>query len=300
MPPTVATLACENCTRRKVKCNKIFPCTRCTHSGLACVPVVRSRRARGRNGGRHSGNEELHARIARLESLAQGFANSAATDEQEHRENPMNHGSSTSSPSIRTQSTAVPHSSSTGNEQRLGDSLWTQLKAEISGIRGILDDPIEEDEPRDGVLVETGGDSNAAQQCARIIFNEPLVVGRSFPHLEQHDIEYLFCVFRQRINIVVKVLHCPTFETQTRHSFGYKDSNSSDAYLETVQAAAFYACFSSLTEDECLTRFQSAKIDLLRKWRATVEDKLARSNFLISDRIETLQALVLYLVRTHD
>ena len=42
-------LSCEACTKRKVKCDKLIPCTNCQASGVLCVPVERRRRPRGRS-----------------------------------------------------------------------------------------------------------------------------------------------------------------------------------------------------------------------------------------------------------
>jgi hypothetical protein len=42
-------LSCELCRDRKVKCDKLTPCTNCAAAGARCVPVYRQRRARGRH-----------------------------------------------------------------------------------------------------------------------------------------------------------------------------------------------------------------------------------------------------------
>jgi hypothetical protein len=47
--PTPPQLSCELCRDRKVKCDKLTPCTNCATTGAQCVPVYRQRRARGRH-----------------------------------------------------------------------------------------------------------------------------------------------------------------------------------------------------------------------------------------------------------
>lgn len=47
-----AQLTCETCKRRKIKCDKLRPCTACRNAGTVCVPVERARLPRGRSGGR--------------------------------------------------------------------------------------------------------------------------------------------------------------------------------------------------------------------------------------------------------
>ena len=47
--PLMARLSCERCTKRKVKCDRLIPCTNCRNSGILCIPVERKRRPRGRS-----------------------------------------------------------------------------------------------------------------------------------------------------------------------------------------------------------------------------------------------------------
>ena len=66
-------LSCEACRQRKVKCDKLSPCTSCQRLGFVCVPVERARLPRGRTrkaperpGG---SDKELADRVAKLEQL---------------------------------------------------------------------------------------------------------------------------------------------------------------------------------------------------------------------------------------
>lgn len=71
-------LTCEACRQRKVKCDKLSPCTSCERLGLVCVPVERARLPRGRtrNPERIVGSDkELSERVARLEKLLKRVAN---------------------------------------------------------------------------------------------------------------------------------------------------------------------------------------------------------------------------------
>lgn len=44
-----ARLTCETCKRRKVKCDKLRPCTACRRAKIHCVAVERARLPRGRS-----------------------------------------------------------------------------------------------------------------------------------------------------------------------------------------------------------------------------------------------------------
>lgn len=45
----VPQLSCALCRDRKLKCDKLEPCSNCTSSGVACMPIYRPRLPRGRH-----------------------------------------------------------------------------------------------------------------------------------------------------------------------------------------------------------------------------------------------------------
>lgn len=72
-------LSCEMCRRRKIKCDKLDPCSNCTRMRVTCVSVERARLPRGRSGRgaaekRLNHDTRLGDRIARLEGLIRGIA----------------------------------------------------------------------------------------------------------------------------------------------------------------------------------------------------------------------------------
>lgn len=72
-------LSCEMCRQRKIKCDKLSPCTNCQRFGAVCVPVERVRLPRGRSG-RPSmdrpaeSDDNLRDRVSRIEQLLGGLA----------------------------------------------------------------------------------------------------------------------------------------------------------------------------------------------------------------------------------
>lgn len=71
-------LSCESCRQRKVRCDKLSPCTSCVRLGFVCVPVERARLPRGRtrkppDRGGHT-DKELADRVAKLEQLLRRVA----------------------------------------------------------------------------------------------------------------------------------------------------------------------------------------------------------------------------------
>lgn len=71
-------LSCESCRQRKVRCDKLSPCTSCVRLGFVCVPVERARLPRGRTRKPpervgHT-DKELADRVAKLEQLLRKVA----------------------------------------------------------------------------------------------------------------------------------------------------------------------------------------------------------------------------------
>lgn len=66
-------LSCDACRQRKVKCDKLSPCTSCQRLGYQCVPVERARLPRGRTRRAperaNVADKELADRVAKLEQL---------------------------------------------------------------------------------------------------------------------------------------------------------------------------------------------------------------------------------------
>ena len=62
-------LSCTHCRQRKVKCNKIHPCSPCQRSSLECVFPERARHPKKKKNGAKPTNEELLARLNRMEQL---------------------------------------------------------------------------------------------------------------------------------------------------------------------------------------------------------------------------------------
>lgn len=137
-------LTCEACRQRKVKCDKLNPCSSCQRLNLVCVPVERARLPRGRTR-KHTeritgSDKELSDRVARLEKLLKKVAN----------ERPAEESTSTTAPP----QTGVDSSSTLGNEGLTtgtgieGESWQTKDDASHSQLNSsALDSPVADDLP---------------------------------------------------------------------------------------------------------------------------------------------------------
>ena len=303
-----ALLACQRCTRLKTKCSKEQPaCAQCKNANVQCVPVLRARRPRGRNGGRGGRTAELYNRIGRLESLVKSLgADSTVSNDGSHplvtaKKAASEVGGRSSTSKCTPDGTLEsfnPGLVAVGPRSRfpMGSTLFAQLSEEFDSIRQILDDSSMDDTGE--LNGEHPGGSNGqriyAASCS--LFHSLPVPSGQVPVPSAENVDYLLAIFRTRVNPVVKAVHRPTFEGQIRSMLVHQRQWAQDQHLAAVHAAALYACVSSLTEFECKQRFQTPKLDLQILWRRDVEGRLSSSSFLVSERIETLQALIFYLV----
>ena len=73
MVATAVTLSCEQCRRRKTKCDKRSPCSACQQSGITCTAIQRPRRPRGRHARAKHNEDVINSRILQLEDLVRSF-----------------------------------------------------------------------------------------------------------------------------------------------------------------------------------------------------------------------------------
>lgn len=85
-PQNAPQLSCDLCRERKVKCDKLDPCTNCTAAGVTCRTIYRNRLPRGRHA--RSSTEDLDPPASRATGQARedGAAAAAQAANQELRE----------------------------------------------------------------------------------------------------------------------------------------------------------------------------------------------------------------------
>ena len=294
-------LACQRCTRLKTRCSKEYPsCAQCLKHNDICIPVSRARRPRGRNGGRHSEKAELSARIAHLEdlvkSMGEKMSNHPSPEKDEWSYNPSRHSKQPQSISSQQQSNSHHLGQVNGHTASapLGQSLFAQLSEELVGIREILDESISDEgmteSPRG---VET---DDVVHQSSRSWFF-PESASSPFQAVPRsEEVLYLLSIFRRRVHPLLKAVHLPTFESEVRTTLIERQTWNEDPHVSGAHAAAFYVAVASLSDWECRQNLGFGQTELWKGWRTAVEQRLASSHFLTSERLETLQTLIFYLV----
>jgi hypothetical protein len=110
------------------------------------------------------------------------------------------------------------------------------------------------------------------------------------------QIQSLYESFLTNVDPAVKILHGPSLRQYFVEQTGELECSPGPKGWNALEFAIYYASTTSLTPDECLQQLGEEKDMLLLRFRLSTEIALARANFIDTEDISTLQALLLYLV----
>ncbi|EFR03598.1 C6 zinc finger domain-containing protein [Nannizzia gypsea CBS 118893] len=272
-----AHLSCELCRERKVKCDKLDPCTNCASAGVVCIPVRRPRLPRGAHVQRmrRISPEDPEASIqVDVPSSAGAGAGIAVVDDLKER--------------IR----------------RL-ESLVDSMRSPTSQISNL------DQQSRDIIELtpnELDDDSSSTHNQATIHLGDGSlrVLGLSGPSgldvgwtsiIKDKDISIQLCqVYLLNVDPVIKILHRPSVERWMLQGERYLGFSERHSAVDALGAAICYAAATSLTETQSWARFHATKSSIVSRARRACEAALEKSNLLVSPEVTTLQAFVLYLV----
>lgn len=100
-----------------------------------------------------------------------------------------------------------------------------------------------------------------------------------------------------KVDPVVKILHGPSLRRYFVEGSGEIDCSPGPKGWDALKFAIYYTATTSLTPDECFQQLGEDKSVLVRSMRFSTELALARADFVNTEDMSTLQAMVLYLVR---
>ncbi|KAF3897752.1 C6 finger domain transcription factor nscR [Trichophyton interdigitale] len=268
-----AHLSCELCRERKVKCDKLDPCTNCSSAGVICVPVRRPRLPRGAHAQRLRRNspEDPEAPI-QIDIASPADAGTIADDDLKKR--------------IRRLEALVDSMRSSSHISKQDQEAEDTIESTLNRI----DD--------DNLLIKTPR-VHPSNGGLRILG----LSGSSSPEtgwasiLEDREVSMQLCqVYLLNVDPVIKILHRPSVEKwmlQGQRYLGFPERHSA---VESLGAAICYVAATSLTETQSWARFHATKSSIVARARRACETTLEKSSPLLSPVITTLQAFVLYLV----
>lgn len=177
-----------------------------------------------------------------------------------------------------------------GRSRYINNSFWANLSNEVEDLKGILNQSSDDEDPD---TPNENGQVSGNHHGFIFGFSSQNVDMLSLHPLPQQIGAY-WHAFKENVDPLVKVLHIPTFE----HTIQGAASNLQNLPrgLEALLFTIYYGAVTSLSGDDCEDKFGEAKSVLLARYRFAIEQALARANFLITEEIIVLQALVLFLM----
>ncbi|KAK4442681.1 hypothetical protein QBC34DRAFT_418298 [Podospora aff. communis PSN243] len=273
-------LACVLCQQRKVKCDRVFPCSGCVRSGVQCVPgsmIARQRK-------RRFPERELLNRIRNYEALLR----------ENHIKFEALHGEAQSvaaSDQSGTQEGSSPSASTPAKSEYEPKNFWHAMNQAIRDIDAASDssgDDIRELDIRDALHQGFQHSDNL------LLGSSETHVDISTLHPDPIHIFRLWQLYLENVDPLFKVTHSITL--QARIIAAATNISNVDAPLEALMFGIYCVTITCLDNDECRAAFGAAKEDLLASYRFGCQHALTNAAFLQSRDRDCLTALFLYIV----
>lgn len=324
--------SCAICAKRKVRCDKQYPCSRCRRAGIQCVlPAVdnRPRYARPLISLSESDAKALPPgvaidkildRVKVLERLVKDLSDeleharaaSAASDLQDtphssEASSVRTADASATNPQIgrivRDDSDRVRYVSS-GFWSRVDHELDTLKQDTHSNGRDAIDRVFEGEPSR-------SKPSKSAAEADRMPLDRHDILLKYSLSSTSHDastylpmasqVPFLLEVYSERVHFIIGLPHLPSLKKRLQQRRGGRMENLSPCE-EVLVFSVFYAAICSLDEDEVADSFNLSKDELVLRYRTGLEQSLAKADFLNNPSVDLVQAFVIFLAlaRRHD
>lgn len=166
-------------------------------------------------------------------------------------------------------------------------------------MREVLDQS-SDDEDDDSEL-RSNSQSLSVGQCGQSDF--VILPPDILPHIEsalkhptRSQVHFLYTSYMKNVEGVTTTLHGPSLRRYLIEETGNLDCSPGSKGWDALMFAIYYITVTSLTPHECSERLGEEKVALLARFRSSTEVAMARADFVNTEDISTLQALVLYLV----
>ncbi|KAK8201700.1 fungal-specific transcription factor domain-containing protein [Phyllosticta capitalensis] len=307
--------ACISCQKRKVKCDRVEPCSSCRRYRAACLyrePAPRRKRKLS--------DEDLHAKLDHYEHLLTQFgarvdakspsAKPTATPTTSNqpwapgftplnaRDQPTPRDPAAGPPSRESPATA-PKPADTGrlvfekgSSRYLESNLWKGIHDEIRDPRQLLHD---HPSPQNGPSAANQFDPYSLDEGQLIL---GLMHGQNLDlrtlHPQPHHIFSLWQAYLDNVNPLVKLLHAPSVQRQVLKAVS--NPETIDAETELLMFSIYLMAVVSMSAEECQATLQESKHRLLTKFQHATKVALHKAGFLRSSDLVVLQAFILFLL----
>lgn len=314
-PPHGLHLACRECQRKKIKCDRTYPCGQCSRAGFSCLASTRKPRAKT---GAKAADAELRQRIAKLEKLVETFqgeeekdgASSAGSQMPsvagpQYQSSPQPSNSSDSKRSNSTGSPGAIEPGTTAINKYVAGGFWSSLTNEVKALADAFEEnDLEEEEstspettPPSAAFPLEGSNSTAGYE---LIFCPPGVLHVMPGAAQEPDgatAALLFNSYLEHVEPVQKLFHVPTLRPFMEQGAPYLGQPSDAPCNKALKMSLYFAGVNSLIQEESFVMFGKPTEQVVNEFRRSVDIALYQADPLNTNELATLQALLLYTVR---
>ncbi|WYZ44617.1 hypothetical protein EsH8_VII_001053 [Colletotrichum jinshuiense] len=179
---------------------------------------------------------------------------------------------------------------------KLNDEL-DELREETHALGEDTDDSEDEDTPDHSPIQVLDA---ATDHHAFILGYRSSDVDLRKLHPLPSQIPFMWQVYQENVEPLLKILHIPTMEKLIRDM--RRNIDELTPGNEALLFSIYYAAITSMEDEEVEKNFGSKKEEMLSQYRFALEQALAKANFLNTSDMVVLQAFVLFLtlVRRED
>ncbi|CAK7266670.1 hypothetical protein SEPCBS57363_002207 [Sporothrix epigloea] len=183
-----------------------------------------------------------------------------------------------------------------GRSRYVSSAFWSKINDELDNLRAETKRISEsESDLSDSSSTPQQADDQPEDDHHSFIFGyQSSAVDLQPLHPLPSQIPYIWHVYQENVDSVVKILHIPTTSKLIREACTNLDNISPAA--EALMFAIYYAAINSLDDYDVRTNFMTEKAALVNKYRFALEQALSKANFLVSSDLVTLQAFVMLLI----
>lgn len=189
-----------------------------------------------------------------------------------------------------------------GKTRYVSSAFWSKITDELDELRHEtqkLTDG-ESSDSDDESIIATPKDRSGGDHHAFVLGYSSADVNLRPLHPLPSQIPYMWQVYQENVDPVVKILHVPTVEKLVKET--RKNLDSLTPGNEALMFAIYFAAITSMDEEDTKKNFGVDRPRLVSQYRFALEQSLAKAEFLVSSELVVLQAFILFLVlvRRHD